>query len=299
MAAASKDVPVVLPPVTSAGGSTLPLPLPLPQPPSGEGGDSPQDRMAKLYQEELSKLMQSQQRARLQGSGDKPGSQPDLPGLPGLFPGLAGGLFQRAQQSDLQRAMDMYQQEFNRLHQNALAAAFKAQQNGGLAASGTGKDADGDKMKPGTPNPNDSPSASPSDLKSPGGPGRQESPLGKGPGSGLFPAGDVDLSLSPLQRMASITNSIVSQPPLPGQPMVQPRPSRANLPPITQQQFDRFSHLNTDEVVRRVSFRSVAVSSCKLYQVHPFHSIAGEGHTVTVLHQPKTVWGVCAGAIPG
>ena len=81
--------------------------------------------MSKLYQEELSRLMQSQQRARLQG-GDKP--PPELPGLPGLFPGLAGGLFQRAQQSDLQRAMDVYQQEFNRLHQNALAAAFRAQQ---------------------------------------------------------------------------------------------------------------------------------------------------------------------------
>ena len=78
---------------------------------------------------------------------------------------------------------------------------------------------------------------------------------GKGPGSGLFPAGEVDLvgSLSPLQRMASITNSLVSQPSLPGQPQVN-RPSRASLPPITQQQFDRFSHLNTDEVVRRVSY---------------------------------------------
>ena len=76
----------------------------------------------------------------------------------------------------------------------------------------------------------------------------------KGPGSGLFPPGDVDLagSLSPLQRMASITNSLVSQPQMPGQGQMN-RPNRAALPPITQQQFDRFSHLNTDEVVRRVS----------------------------------------------
>jgi len=59
-------------------------------------------------------------------------------------------------------------------------------------------------------------------------------------------------SLSPLQRMASITNSLVSQPSLPGQPNSANRPNRACLPPITQQQFDRFSHLNTDEVVRRV-----------------------------------------------
>ena len=77
--------------------------------------------------------------------------------------------------------------------------------------------------------------------------------LGKGPGSGLFPPADVDLvgSLSPLQRMASITNSLVSQPNMPGQQQMN-RPNRAALPPITQQQFDRFSHLNTDEVVRRV-----------------------------------------------
>ena len=183
-----------------------------------------------------------------------------------LFSGLAGGLFQRAQQSDLQRAMDVYQQEFNRLQQNALAAAFRAQQNG------SSKDED---TKSETPNPPESPVTSSGDTKSPG--ARQESPIGKfnsvnrlknaffsayvpfhfqigkGPGSGLFPAVDGDIvgSLSPLQRMASITNSLVSQPPMPGQPPIN-RPNRASLPPITQQQFDRFSHLNTDEVVRRV-----------------------------------------------
>ena len=54
-------------------------------------GETPQERMSKLYQEELSRLMQSQQRARLQGGGDKPPIAPELPGLPGLFPGL--GMF--------------------------------------------------------------------------------------------------------------------------------------------------------------------------------------------------------------
>ena len=56
-------------------------------------GETPQERMSKLYQEELSRLMQSQQRARLQGGGgaDKPPVAPELPGLPGLFPGL--GMF--------------------------------------------------------------------------------------------------------------------------------------------------------------------------------------------------------------
>ena len=131
--------------------------------------------MSKLYQEELTRLMQSQQRGRPQGGpggapgagpGDKAAGQlPELPGLPGLFPGLTGGLFQRAQQSDLQRAMDVYHQELSRLQQNALAA-LRAQQNG--------KD-DNTENRPKTETPN--PPESPSDTKSPGAT-RQESPLG-------------------------------------------------------------------------------------------------------------------------
>ena len=143
--------------------------------PSGNEGETPQERMSKLYQEELSRLMQSQKRAALQGAGAPvPGSDankmgngpPDLPpGLPGLFPGLAGGLFQRAQQSDLQRAMDVYHQELQRLQQNALSA-LRAQQNG--------KDDNAEnRPKTETPGPPDSPS----DAKSPGA-ARQESPIG-------------------------------------------------------------------------------------------------------------------------
>lgn len=80
-----------------------------------------------------------------------PGMPPGFPPPPGIdlsaaglpfFPaGLAGSLFQRTgagsvpQQSELQRAMDIYHQEFSRLQQNALAAALKAQ-------NGTSKGAD-------------------------------------------------------------------------------------------------------------------------------------------------------------
>ena len=86
----------------------------------------------------------------------------------------------------------------------------------------------------------------------------------KGPGSTLFPSGgppgtpeDIaaaasGVSLSPLQRMASITNSLVTQNSMAGGGGHGNRPLRAVLPPITQQQFDQFSHLNTDETVRRV-----------------------------------------------
>ena len=154
--------------------------------PSGNEGETPQERMSKLYQEELSRLMQSQKRAALQGAGAPvPGSDankmgngpPDLPpGLPGLFPGLAGGLFQRAQQSDLQRAMDVYQQEFSRIQQNAFAAAIRAQHQNGKEVA----DQDS-RAKTETPNPPQSPATSTGgdiNTKSPGAT-RQESPLGK------------------------------------------------------------------------------------------------------------------------
>ena len=153
--------------------------------PSGNEGETPQERMSKLYQEELSRLMQSQKRAALQGAGGPvvPGSEgpknPDMPpGLPGLFPGLAGGLFQRAQQSDLQRAMDVYQQEFSRIQQNAFAAAIRAQHQNGAGKEVADQDS---RAKTETPNPPQSPATSTGgdiNTKSPGAT-RQESPLGK------------------------------------------------------------------------------------------------------------------------
>merc|ERR1719394_371320 len=54
---------------------------------------------------------------------------------------------------------------------------------------------------------------------------------------------------NPLQMMASITNSLVSQP-LPS-PSMAAMKMKAVLPPITEQQFDHFAHLNTDDLTRR------------------------------------------------
>jgi len=107
---------------------------------------------------------------------------------------------------------------------------------------------------------------------------------GKGPGSKLFPPpplqhiGGDDLagSLSPLQRMASITNSLVSQPNLPSQSGQQHRTHRAILPPITQQQFDRFQHLNTDDVVRRVSLFYSCSTFKKRTILHSYYLPFGE-----------------------
>lgn len=57
---------------------------------------------------------------------------------------------------------------------------------------------------------------------------------------------------SPLQRMASITNSLISQPPQQPHHTSTQRPLKAVLPPITQQQFDLYNNLNTEEIVKKV-----------------------------------------------
>lgn len=58
---------------------------------------------------------------------------------------------------------------------------------------------------------------------------------------------------SPLQRIASITNSLMSQPANPTLPQVTQRPMKAILPPITQQQFDTYQNLNTEDIVKKVN----------------------------------------------
>lgn len=65
------------------------------------------------------------------------------------------------------------------------------------------------------------------------------------------PSGE-DCAASPLQRMASITNSLLSQSALPSLPSQPSRPTKAVLPPITQQQFDQYNNLNTEDIVKRV-----------------------------------------------
>lgn len=57
---------------------------------------------------------------------------------------------------------------------------------------------------------------------------------------------------SPLQRMASITNSLISQPPSQPHHTSTQRPLKAVLPPITQQQFDLYNNLNTEDIVKKV-----------------------------------------------
>lgn len=56
-------------------------------------------------------------------------------------------------------------------------------------------------------------------------------------------------SLSPLQRMQSIANSLMTKG---NQSNTAQRPLKAVLPPISQEEFDKYSNINTDDLVKRV-----------------------------------------------
>lgn len=60
--------------------------------------------------------------------------------------------------------------------------------------------------------------------------------------------GAVPESMSPLQRMQSIANSLMAKTPS----STPQRPLKAVLPPITQEEFDQFSTVNTDDLVKKV-----------------------------------------------
>ncbi|KAG5894193.1 hypothetical protein JTB14_037755 [Gonioctena quinquepunctata] len=240
-----------------------------------ENDDISQEKVVRIYQEELAKLMRNRE---------------------GGFPG--GNTMDRAQ-DDIRIALDAYHRELAKLNQGqgptqmpisllaiqqqALAHHHHQQQqqqqhqqhllhhnqstNGGVQDLSIPKDKmkmmngvmdekekDDDamsrhsgsafslvrpKIEPGT-QPNTGSTAS--------------SPLGNSILPPMTPTDDFSGSAaaSPLQRMASITNSLISQPT--SQPHHTPnnRPLKAVLPPITQQQFDLYNNLNTEDIVKKV-----------------------------------------------
>ncbi|XP_069356798.1 homeobox protein cut-like isoform X7 [Maniola hyperantus] len=91
---------------------------------------------------------------------------------------------------------------------------------------------------------------------------------------------------SPLQRMASITNSLISQPPNPPHHAPPQRSMKAVLPPITQQQFDLFNNLNTEDIVKRVK---EALSQYSISQRLFGESVLGlsQGSVSDLLARPK------------
>ncbi|KAK7506056.1 hypothetical protein BaRGS_00002778 [Batillaria attramentaria] len=76
-----------------------------------------------------------------------------------------------------------------------------------------------------------------------------ESPQTPTPETPLGAGAALPESLSPLQRMQNIANSLTSRPHM-GMPSN--KPLRSVLPPITQEQFDRFANINTEDLVKKV-----------------------------------------------
>lgn len=201
-------------------------------------------------QEEIRLALDAYHR-ELQKLNSVPGQNPTLAGLPGL-PNLPG-------------LLALHQQA---LHQNHLSA------NGGVVQDlSLGKldprskmmngvsDEDKEKMEEAMRHAGSAfslvrPKQEPTGTQSTPGGSSASSPLGN---SILPPAMTPNeefsgaAAASPLQRMASITNSLISQPSTPTHHSANQRPLKAVLPPITQQQFDLYNNLNTEDIVKRVS----------------------------------------------
>lgn len=102
----------------------------------------------------------------------------------------------------------------------------------------------------------------------------------------MTPTDDFSSAASPLQRMASITNSLITQSPVANHHNSPQRPLKAVLPPITQQQFDMFNNLNTEDIVRRVK---EALSQYSISQRLFGESVLGlsQGSVSDLLARPK------------
>jgi len=210
--------------------------------------ENPQDAMSRVYREEFARIMGANNKGFLDASPHSQLLKPSFLGNP-LFPNMEG--FPRPP-GDFHQALSMYQEELNRLQQNAIASAIKEQSERNIQTPNSEHCLNDAQDARATPNDEveikkEFISAPKGDCLTPSGPMKMQQKQ-------LFPNSpnlEDNTSGSPLQRMASITNALVSQPPSVsfGTPQ---RPLRNALPPITQQQFDRYSHLNTDETVRRI-----------------------------------------------
>ncbi|XP_050434571.1 homeobox protein cut isoform X2 [Adelges cooleyi] len=250
--------------------------------------DLPQEQVARLYQEELSKIMGK----RLEDSM-RSGEQP-FAGW--LFPHFFGN--HSGNQEDIRTALDAYHRELSKLQncpQSQLSGLLALQQQAAVAAMANNNNNNtiqGNGMAQDLSLPKDrkdmfalaqrkdfgikvngtevsdkeaetvaeamkhagsafslvKPKTEPSGASSVG--SSASSPLG----NSILPPEDFGQSAaaSPLQRMASITNALISQPATPHHHSPSQRPLKAVLPPITQQQFDQFNNLNTEEIVRKV-----------------------------------------------
>lgn len=219
-------------------------------------------RMAiELYQREFSKLQQQQQGG---------------PGLPNFTNNLTSLLALQHQQAlnggsiqDLSLPKDM-------------AAKFSGKSNGMTESEADQKDLEESMrsafsmVKP-KPEPTSTPTTTASSAPS---------PVSNSILPPVTPTDEFSVNASPLQRMASITNSLITQSPVPSHVQTQQRPLKAVLPPITQQQFDLYNNLNTEDIVRRVK---EALSQYSISQRLFGESVLGlsQGSVSDLLARPK------------
>ena len=156
--------------------------------------------------------------------------KPNFLGSHPLFQGLESFPRPPASAGDFHQALSLYHEELARLQQSAMASAMKdgAEQRRESEA--------GDKEPEVRPAPSLSPPALPLKM----GPGPHKSPFFPAPEAQEVSSGPATPGTgSPLQRMASITNSLMTSPPSVSFGSPSNNRNRTALPPITQQQFDR------------------------------------------------------------
>uniref|UniRef100_A0A0C9QAT6 DNA-binding protein SATB n=1 Tax=Fopius arisanus TaxID=64838 RepID=A0A0C9QAT6_9HYME len=259
-----------------------------------ENDDIPQEKVVRIYHEELAKLM-GRRTDDLRGPRDFPPSAM----FPHFFSGAQGIQGMERTQEEIRLTLDAYHREFQKLNSasggNAALASLsglpslpslialhqQALHQNHLAANGTGvgvqdlslgkvdprskimngvSEEDKEKMEEAMRHAGSAfslvrPKQEPTGAQSTPGGSSASSPLGN---SILPPAMTPNeefsgaAAASPLQRMASITNSLISQPSTPTHHSANQRPLKAVLPPITQQQFDLYNNLNTEDIVKRV-----------------------------------------------
>ncbi|CAK1590612.1 unnamed protein product [Parnassius mnemosyne] len=286
-----------------------------------ENDDIPQEKVVRIYQEELAKIMTR----RVEDM------RHTREGFPGMFPPFfSGGMPPHMERppEDIRIALEAYHRELAKMQPganmpnihnlpgmppfpNLLALQQQAMQaNQHMNGSGAVQDLSlpkdkNTKLNGMTDSDKDKPMDAEEAIRHAGSafslvrpklePGQQStgssasSPLGNAilPPA-ITPNDDFSSSAaaSPLQRMASITNSLISQPTNPPHHPPPQRSMKAVLPPITQQQFDLFNNLNTEEIVRRVK---EALSQYSISQRLFGESVLGlsQGSVSDLLARPK------------
>ncbi|XP_035708595.1 homeobox protein cut isoform X3 [Folsomia candida] len=239
-----------------------------------ENDDIPQEQVARIYQEELAKLAG----IRLPHSLDDPRiPREHYQSL--LFPHLFGGSL--LEREDIRMALDAYHRELAKLAASSTSGSSPQFppphfHPGAPLPNINGLSGAQDLTMPKRLSPFDTKDKDDKSDKDDGSdimrhvgsafslvrPKGERGDLSVGesnsgapsPLNSILPPSNADDSsnASPLQRMASITNSLISQPTAPSVASPNQRPLKAVLPPITQQQFDQYNNLNTEDIVRKV-----------------------------------------------